>query len=329
MGRSLGHFKKDGQMSEDIKCPGCGLFKKYWVKTCLTCELIAAGDLGRFVETAYDGRGKPVTSKDIEDWMEMVRDKPRSMPFEVILTAEEYNILLGGNGVMSYIDAYGMIHANKYTQGENSQLFTVENLFLKGLISAPKGDIKLLSQNLKNCQHPSGLYPGLYSDYPDDHRRYQSHDNLTAVVAFGYRYEKQICKDVWEEIKRQTFRYDNLDAEFPVWNRLLHPRDIIFYGACAGNIICRLLLPVLGIICILSCLKKYKVRNGMKLIHTDGKLLTWVRCHAMQDSLIMQLTFVLCSWIIQQRKVFNYGWSGVFNIYFSHDHPNNILSKEL
>ncbi len=31
-------------MSDDTKCTGCGLFKKYWQKTCLTCELIKAGD---------------------------------------------------------------------------------------------------------------------------------------------------------------------------------------------------------------------------------------------------------------------------------------------
>ena len=31
-------------MSEDVKCPGCGLFKKYWVKECKYCALIEAGE---------------------------------------------------------------------------------------------------------------------------------------------------------------------------------------------------------------------------------------------------------------------------------------------
>lgn len=31
-------------MSDDIKCDGCGFFKKYWVKVCMHCELIKAGE---------------------------------------------------------------------------------------------------------------------------------------------------------------------------------------------------------------------------------------------------------------------------------------------
>ena len=42
-------------------------------------------------------------------------------------------------------------------------------------------------------------------------------------------------------------------------------------------------MPIFAIMVWISCWKTYKVRNGVKLRHTDGKLLTFVRCYAMQN----------------------------------------------
>ena len=57
------------------------------------------------------------------------------------------------------------------------------------------------------------------------------------------------------------------------------------------------------------------------MIHTDGKLLTFVRFSSIKNSLI----FTICSKIIKWK----FGsWNNVFKIYFRNDDHTNVIESE-
>jgi hypothetical protein len=76
---------------------------------------------------------------------------------------------------------------------------------------------------------------------------------------------------------------------------------------------------------MVACAKTWKIRGDQKMLSTDGKLLTFIRCKAGN----LRLTWLICSAIINGKKEFG-SWYKVFKIYFRDaDHPNIRLAKEL
>ena len=94
--------------------------------------------------------------------------------------------------------------------------------------------------------------PGLYDIYPGEDWHHQSHDNLTGMSVFSVLYGHKWHEGIWHYAKQNKFRYDNVFPENPSWKRILHPRDIIFYGFLNKNWLAYLGLPLLFIMMLVS-----------------------------------------------------------------------------
>ena len=230
---------------------------------------------------------------------------------------------------MKFRDNFNLITSEPDSKlEENSLLFTVEHFFLlREFIDSKNEEEDILVNCINTCrikkgifmQHPSGLSG-------DD--RYMSHDQLTAIFAFSYYLGLEYHKEIWQEIKRQWLRYDNVNPPTKLRKklfneRLLHPRDIIFYGYCDGGFIFKLLLPVLIIIMFVSCWSKRTVlAYGAPAIKTDGKLLTYIRIRSLRINWLNKFF----DWIIKIR----FGcWGNVFKIYFRYSHHPNVINSIL
>ena len=103
----------------------------------------------------------------------------------------------------------------------------------------------------------------------------------------------------------------------------LHPRDLTFYLWCHHAILGLPFLWIASLAMIISCIQKYKVRDGKKFIKTDGKLLAYLRCRSFD----MPITFAICSFFIRKHKYFN-NWNDVAKRYFKEEgHPLRSLIK--
>lgn len=123
------------------------------------------------------------------------------------------------------------------------------------------------------------------------------------IGGMSYILELSHCKDVWQEIKRQKFRYDNVNPKNP--ERYIHLRDLVFYRVCAKSNLCTLLLPILTIACIVFCMRKRE--------ETSGKILAWVKMEILFHFWIMQV----CKWVCDKLIAKKHGdWVDVFEIYF-------------
>jgi len=223
-----------------------------------------------------------------------------------------------------FLDSYGLVLPHPGTEvRENSILFTVEHYMLTG-------ERKELVQDLiELCRTDKGLYSQHPSHALQGKDRYMSHDQLTAMIAFSKMNDLDIHKEFWEEIKRQWYRYNNIDVpqtfmEKLLNKRFLHPRDIIFYSYCNKGLGGYLFFPILIIIMIISLWQKKEViAHGEVCLDTDGKLLSYVRMKAIDNRVV---TF-LFNWIIKKR----FGsWHNIFKEYFRYeDHPNVIASKDI
>jgi hypothetical protein len=208
-------------------------------------------------------------------------------------------------------DKYGLLNPERGTPTENAILVTLEYQLLAGEIPAYTV-IKVMDY----FQTPvRGLYTqthyGKKADHGEEGLEPNSHDNITAMmVAFkllGAEAESKV-KNVWSYIVANKGTYDFRHPNEVRWDRLLHPRDLIFYGYLAGNILCTLLLPLLIPMMLHSCLKPREV--------TSGKLLWWVRCHCLPKPFF---------WLF--HKLVDY--KDAFRIYFHQEgHPITELLKE-
>lgn len=231
---------------------------------------------------------------------------------------------------MSFYDDFGLINAKPGEKnGENALLFTVEHFFLV----QDKTERFSIRQAIHTCQNDTGIYEQNPARLLKGKDKYMSHDQLTAIIAFSYYNNLDIHIDIWNEIKRQWFRYNNMEIpqtfmEKLLNKRFLHPRDIIFYGYCAGSTTCKLLLPLLWLFMALSSIKTYKKRPHGVFIATDGKILNFVRIKAcMEKSWLWKLQWKLNTWIVKKKLG---SWNRVFNIYFPFDdHPNVTGSKNI
>lgn len=205
-------------------------------------------------------------------------------------------------------DEYGMLNPRKGIRTENGILFSLEYMLL---LNEPQ-DTYLKFVTIRGSLY-SGV-PGLYNqtpfhmgaDHGDTGEEPISHDNLTAILGGSYYHgSKDIIKLTWDYIKQHLFTYDSRTPNKISFSRILHPRDIIYYGALAGNILCRTLLFLTCISNIVSCAKKPQ--------ETSGKLLAFVRCKCFHDSFLMKLCHKINTW--QINKQYKNGWAGVFDIY--------------
>ena len=231
---------------------------------------------------------------------------------------------------MSFVDDFNLINSRPNEKnGENAFLFTTECYFLQRDITW----FSFLIIALCKMRIKSGIYEQHPCNCFEGKDKYMSHDQLTAIFALSYSNKLGHHTEIWKEIKRQWFRYNNVEIpqtwkEKLVNKRFLHPRDIIFYGYCAGSWIWKLALPILWIFMLVSSAKTYKIRGDQKFIATDGKLLNFVRLQATRStSYLWNLQWYINTWIIKRK----FGsWNKVFNIYFPYDqHPCVIASKDI
>lgn len=205
-----------------------------------------------------------------------------------------------------WFDTYSMVHTEPQpSDSENGILFTTEYILLRLLETKLKDDnITLINFLLEKHRGKSVFFKQTPwgSDYTDK----ASHDNTTAAMVLSY-----IC-DLDHHKKFNDFYW--------------HPRDYIYYKYLQNKLVGKVFLFIPIITMIVSCIRTTKVRNNKEFIHTDGKLLTFVRTGAGK---IMPKTYKLCTWILK-RKFGENPWSKIFEIYFKNeDHPNRKLSKRL
>jgi len=206
---------------------------------------------------------------------------------------------------------------------ENSTLWTYQEILLTEL-SGESSEVRkgCLKAAYKQCRVSPGIYhqnPAYALSEPvHEHDRYMSPDQLIALTGSSYRYDMGHHKEIWEEIKRQGFRYDNVNPGKP--ERWIRPWDLIFYGYCAGSFICKLLVMLISLACVISCLRKQS--------ETSGKLLAFTKCQTLKDkSFVMKMTWYVCSLLV---KIRNGGWDGAFGIYFPDPkHPSHILANKV
>jgi hypothetical protein len=215
-------------------------------------------------------------------------------------------------------DKYGMINPDRGKRSENGILFTLEAFLLGILLSGRGSTFNYYSKrfvDLCDLWLADDNLPGYFYQTPfgmlDSEGRLEptSHDNLTAIVAGSYFFgDLDTVKSVWKYLVSHYFTYD-VTVNF---KRIMHPRDVVLYGAMAGSIICKLLLPLVVLSNIISCSKEPGV--------TSGKLLAWVRNTCYFDSWVMKVGHVINTWQINRQ--YENGWVDVFKVYFPQEgHP--------
>lgn len=191
-------------------------------------------------------------------------------------------------------------------RSKNDILFTIEFFAL----TAYPLTFKYIQDALYTMETAPGLYqvhPD-YKDFSDKDQTYISHDNLTAIVAFV---DSEARHKIWQELCRQSFRYDNVTPSNPSWGRIMHPRDIIYYGIMGGEALMWLLFPLFAIMSILSMFGS----------DTSGKLLFWLRCQGMKDNLAFKALFKICTQVMKMCTPYE-SWGAVFRTYFPNpSHP--------
>lgn len=139
---------------------------------------------------------------------------------------------------------------------------------------------------------------------------YMSHDQLTTIMLFLKEVgEDAKVEEIWNRFKSNLFTYDNVNRRIN-FNRLYHPRDIIFYGMIAGTKLWYLLYPLWFLMVVWTMFNK----------ETSGKQLNWVRCKGLN----LTITFK----ILTMLNRFN--WKKTFEIYYPYeDHPIHEIVQNL
>lgn len=155
---------------------------------------------------------------------------------------------------MKYNDDWGLLSATPATAfGENNLLYSIEHYFLT---SSTEDRVRIWAA-LENCRRSGGIFEQHPSHMLRGKDEFMSRDQLISIFAFcvatGFTYHKQI----WKEIKRQWFRYNNINAPKTLWEkfknfRLIMPGDLIFFGYCAGGFLWKLLFPFLCLSMLVS-----------------------------------------------------------------------------
>ena len=254
---------------------------------------------------------------------------------------------------------HNMINVKPYERSDNGILFTAEWAILETIFQA------------EEPEWMQAWWQQLMDDHTVDLREYwqapwkigedpASHDNDTGMLSLAF-----------------ALGITSAPVLFEIAGKYWHPREIIFYNYIKGWSEVKykgdfyitfigilrlmatypfwwLMLPIMA----QSCWKRYKVRpqpldrvkhflkNGEwpglnKMVHTDGKLLTFVRCQCLRHrSWLMDVTFKICTRILKRhrsvpdpRAAAGYTnistWEKNFEYYFPfHDHPTVVYSKQ-
>jgi hypothetical protein len=201
-------------------------------------------------------------------------------------------------------DDNGLLNAySEEKYGENSLLYTLEYL----LLTNDQATNGLLFSAINRSQ----ISDGLYHQHPTNFDQ-MAHDQLTAIMCYFYMIKDSRLETVWKEILKQNYHYDIIIPDKP--EKLLHPRDVIFYGCLAGNIWARLLSPLLVAMMVITLLGKKE--------NTSGKLLWWVRVMSLRGKIKKWLFLKVAPMLMRQS------YKEVFAFYFKDPaHPINRVYK--
>lgn len=251
--------------------------------------------------------------------------------------------------VKSYRDDRGLLNSKRgEVHCENSPLYTLEHI-LQCVIA--KEDCSKEIKDMLNFYNSCMISPGLYNQRPTNdggHEDYMSHDQLTTMMCFFFfTHQTDKIIDVLDEIDRQGGHYDNVNPFEP--KRYLRPWDRWFYQHLINECNSFKWL-IVSIVMKISCRRKWKVSPSLwkridyfftnlkfmpkkRMIHTDGKLLSFVRCGAMllvsHDNRVQKLWDALKK-IIDNHSAFKPdGMKKVFATYFPSDHPNCLLANKI
>jgi len=120
-------------------------------------------------------------------------------------------------------------------------------------------------------------------------------------------------------------KFDNPNKDVPLLgHHSLHPKDFFFFLYAKYPIIGFWFLWIPMIAMIHSCWKTYKVRNGNKMIATDGKILAFTRIKAFD----LKITGILCDYIILKHSKFK-NWKEVFDLYHGDRFGDRVLNYTL
>lgn len=180
------------------------------------------------------------------------------------------------------------------------------------------GDTKYTEYLVNLIKDKMRISEGLYTSFPGC-KEAISHDNLTGIMAIA---TPEIRKSIWKRLKSDSFRYDDMHPDNPEWSRIMHPRDIIFYGQLAGSWTCWLLMPILFIIFLIAC----RDTDKNSVIDTCGQLLLFTRCKAMQTSFVYRQLFKFFTWRISFNRLNT--WHAIALYYFKND-PDHPVVKSI
>ena len=234
---------------------------------------------------------------------------------------------------MSFYNKYSLLNSDdkgSEVVDENSPLYTLELALKQEGLLRLSSLIDILNY-FDLCKVRTGLYHQRpVGECPED--EYMSHDQLTALMIASYLSESCHGKEVWEEIKRQKFGYNDHTSSW----RPLHPRDTIYYGMLYGSKAWYLLYPLFLIMMVFDCFGTYYYRPQIdvviknyfqtgiwyqnKMVESSGKLLYWTR-----TVVLMPKTFKILELVVFKTSIFK-SWREVFKVYFPN--PNHLLNQD-
>lgn len=227
-------------------------------------------------------------------------------------------------------------HAGR--DNENGVLFYLHYILIKEALGLPiQEDVEMFKsiiERIRTYDDSDGTrIPGLYDRGQDesltphkDQLRTISHDNLTAIAAFSYRYgDPAEVNKIAKYGMLHWNRYDNAYPHKPRIITTMWPTDLGFWTMCSKNPIyipwAVAMFPLFWFRCFLT--------NTNKPGETSGKLLNFVRFAAMRD----KNPWGWMGWKIHSsmmRLMYGKYWiHELMKIYFIPTHPNGVLSENL
>lgn len=212
----------------------------------------------------------------------------------------------------TWFDNHGLLHLNDHPHpldSENGPLFSAYFYCLwKFRMDSPHYQLPLTI----NTVNPT---PGLYRPSVEGGEHF-SHDNMTGLYSMYYLFIGRCPKHLATMAK---YVKHPRDICFNTYAKIAHRRGVLW------TLLQHLLLVIPALTMMITCYQKYKVRGGRKILKTDGKLMTFLRCHTFG----LKKTLRVCEAILHRRSNFKH-WGHVFSTYFTRpNHPCNRLSSEL
>jgi hypothetical protein len=203
----------------------------------------------------------------------------------------------------SFWDSDGLLHVQPGESSENGMLFTFEHAMVAN-IKVPDGQMNNIYQIHKAGDHFKQNTYGPDSDLA-------SHDNITGMLMYAVN-----DLDRWND-----GAIDDFKSRIYHSNYLRHPRDIVTYASVFWwRPLSHLLLPFH----FFTCYRHYKVRNGVKIVKTDGEKLAFLRMTAFGSAFQMKV----CTWLLK-RRFGEKPWARVYETYFKNvNHPTRLAAQE-